>query len=135
MSILQGSHFGWWYIVTLVLVVAIIKFLFGLLLRQKWSRLDHILGVTTSIVITIQWLLGLGLWAPIPNAWFQARGSVNFWEHATTMTLAVAAAHLGWSRAKRATSDTAKYRQAFFSFLIAGLLVALGVARIKGWMM
>lgn len=134
MSILQGSHFGWWYIVSLVLVVALIKFLIGLLLNQKWSKLDQVLGLLTPIVITIQWLLGIGLWAPIPNAWFHTRGSVTFWEHATTMTLAVAASHIGWSRAKRATDSAAKYRIAFISFLITGLLIAMGVSRMKGWM-
>ena len=133
-SILFQAHSGWRYLVILVLVVALLKLLIGLVGGQRWSRLDHNLGVATPIVITIQWLLGIVLWALTPAAWFLNRGSVNFAEHAGTMTLAVAAAHIGWSRAKRATSDSAKFRAAFIGFLVAGLLVALGVARITGMM-
>lgn len=133
-TILYQTHSGWRYIVIVVLVLALVKLLIGLVGGQRWSRLDHTLGVATPLVITIQWLLGIVLWALTPAAWFLNRGSVNFAEHAGTMTLAVAAAHIGWSRAKRATSDGAKFRTAFISFLIAGLLVALGVARITNWL-
>ena len=133
-TILYQAHSGWRYIVLLLLVVALVKLLIGLVGGQRWSRLDHNLGVATPLVITIQWVLGIVLWAVAPAAWFLERGSVNFAEHAGTMTLAVAAAHIGWSRAKRASSDGAKFRTAFIGFLIAGLLVALGVARITGWM-
>ena len=133
-NFLFQAHSGWRYIVILVLVLALVKLLIGLLGKQRWSRLDQQLGVATPIVITVQWLLGIVLWALAPAAWFLNRGSVNFWEHATTMTLAVAASHIGWSRAKRASSDAGKFRAAFWGFLIAGLLVAVGVARITGWM-
>jgi hypothetical protein len=86
------------------------------------------------MVITVQWLLGIVLWSLAPTAWFLNRGNVTFWEHAATMTLAMAASHMGWSRAKRASADGTKYRMAFIGFLVAGLLVAVGVARITGWM-
>jgi Na+-translocating ferredoxin:NAD+ oxidoreductase RnfA subunit len=117
-----------------VLVLALVKLLIGLAAKQRWSRLDHILGVTTPMVITVQWLLGIVLWSLAPTAWFLNRGNVTFWEHAATMTLAMAASHMGWSRAKRASADGTKYRMAFIGFLVAGLLVAVGVARITGWM-
>ncbi|MCE7988665.1 MAG: hypothetical protein DYG89_46515 [Caldilinea sp. CFX5] len=133
-NILFEAHSGWRYLVILVLVVALVKLLMGLVTNQRWSRLDQMLGVATPLVITIQWLLGIVLWALAPTAWFLDRGSVNFWEHSVTMTLAVAASHIGWSRAKRASDDAGKFRAAFWGFLIAGLLVAVGVARITGWM-
>ncbi len=129
-TILFQAHSGWRYLVILVLVLALLKFLIGLLAKQKWSKLDRTLGTVTSIVIGIQWLLGLGLWALAPAAWFLNLGSVNFAEHIGTMTLALVAAQIASGRAKRAPSDAAKYRIAFIGFLIAGLLVALGVARI-----
>jgi len=133
-TFLFHAHSGWRYIVILVLVLALVKLLIGLVGKQRWSRLDHGLGVATPLVITIQWLLGIVLWALAPAAWFLNRGNVNFWEHSVTMTLAVAAAHVGWSRAKRASDDASKYRLAFIGFLVAGLLVGVGVARITGWM-
>jgi Na+-translocating ferredoxin:NAD+ oxidoreductase RnfA subunit len=133
-NFLFHAHSGWRHIVILVLVLALVKLLIGLAAKQRWSRLDHILGVTTPMVITVQWLLGIVLWSLAPTAWFLNRGNVTFWEHAATMTLAMAASHMGWSRAKRASEDGTKYRMAFIGFLVAGLLVAVGVARITGWM-
>jgi Na+-translocating ferredoxin:NAD+ oxidoreductase RnfA subunit len=133
-NFLFQAHSGWRHLVIAVLVLVLVKLLFGLVAKQRWSRLDHALGVTTPLVITVQWLLGIVLWSLAPTAWFLNRGSVNFWEHSVTMTLAVAAAHMGWSRAKRTSDDAGKYRVAFIGFLIAGLLVAVGVARITGWM-
>lgn len=128
------THSGWRYIVILVVVIAIIKMLLGWFGKQSWSRFDQILGVATPIVIDIQWLIGIVLWGIAPTAWFHNRGSVNFWEHAATMTLALVAGHIGWSRAKRATDDNSKFQNAAIGFLVAGLFVGVGVARITGYM-
>ena len=46
------------------------------------------------------------------------------------MILAVAAAHIAWTRTKCAESDKAKFQNAGYGFLIAGLLLAVGVARV-----
>jgi len=131
-SLLFYTHSGWRYIVILVLVLALLKLLIGWLGGQRWSRLDQILGAATPIVIDIQWLLGIILWI-MKQSWSGSSALVS-WEHPITMTLALIAAHIGWSRAKRATVDKAKFSTAFLGFLIAGLLVSVGVARITGWM-
>lgn len=130
--ILREAHSGWRYLVLLVLVLAILKLLIGLLGRQQWGRFDQLLGVATPIMIDIQWLLGIILWI-IEQRWMGGSALVS-WEHPTTMTLALVAAHVGWSRAKRSTNDRAKFQAAFIGFLVAGVLVAVGVARITGWM-
>ncbi|MCB0122007.1 MAG: hypothetical protein KDE31_04590 [Caldilineaceae bacterium] len=122
------THSGWRYIVLLVLIVAIVKLLIGLLGKQSWSKFDQILGVATPIVIDIQWLLGIVLWI-MQQRWL-GNDPLASWEHPVTMTLALAAAHIGWTRAKRAESSQAKFQAAFIGFLIAGILVGLGVARI-----
>jgi Na+-translocating ferredoxin:NAD+ oxidoreductase RnfA subunit len=134
MNALFMAHSGWRYIVLVLVIVAILKLLIGWLGKQSWSKFDQRLGVLTPIVIDIQWLLGIVLWLMAPTAWFAGRGTVGFAEHAGTMTLAIVAAHIGWARAKRAGSDTGKFKAATIGFLIAGLLVGLGVARITGWM-
>jgi len=134
LNILFHAHSGWRYLVLLVVIVAIVKLLVGLVGKQSWSKFDQILGVATPIVIDIQWLLGIVLWVMAPAAWFAGRGTVNFAEHAGTMTLALIVAHIGWARAKRAGSDSAKFQAAFIGFLLAGIFIGLGVARITGWM-
>lgn len=131
MLILREAHSGWRYLVLLVLVLAILKLLVGYLGRQRWGRFDQVLGAATPIMIDIQWLMGIILWI-MQQRWTGGSALVS-WEHPTTMTLALVAAHVGWSRAKRSTNDAAKFRAAFGGFLITGLLVALGVARITGW--
>ncbi|MEZ4730281.1 MAG: hypothetical protein R3E79_24395 [Caldilineaceae bacterium] len=132
MLILREAHSGWRYVVLLVVGLALLKLLIGWLGGQRWSRLDQILGAATPIVIDIQWLLGIILWI-MQQRWLGGSALVS-WEHPTTMTLALIAAHIGWSRTKRATVDKTKFSTAFLGFLIAGLLVAVGVARITGWM-
>ena len=128
-SMIFYTHSGWRYIVILVLVVAIAMMLFGWLGKRKWGTWDQRIGMITPIVLDIQWLLGLILWTTWP-----ARMHSNVLEHMTTMTLALIAAHIGWSRAKKATTDEGKFRIAAIAYIGAGLLVGLGVARITGWM-
>lgn len=127
-TILFQAHSGWRYLVLLVLVIAILKMLIGWLGKQSWSKFDQFLGTATPIVIDIQWLMGIVLWL-MQQRWL-GNDPLASWEHPVTMTLALAAAHIGWVRAKRAESTTAKFQAAFWGFLIAGLLISLGVARI-----
>ena len=131
-TFLLQAHSGWRYIVILVIVLALLKLLIGLMTKQRWTRLDQILGAATPIVIDIQWLLGIILWV-VEQRW-TGGDPLRSWEHPTIMTLALIVAHVGWSRAKRAPNDRAKFQFAFVGFLIAALLIALGVARVTGWM-
>lgn len=123
------THSGWRYIVIVVLVVAVAMMLIGWLGKRRWGVWDQRIGMITPIVIDIQWLLGLILWIIIglPMAG-------HFMEHIVTMTLALIAAHIGWSRTKRATDDGVKFRTAAITYIVAGILVGLGVARVTGWM-
>ena len=123
------THSGWRYVVILVLIVAIAMMLFGWLGKRKWGDWDQRIGMITPIVLDIQWLLGLILWIT-----YGLPTSGHFIEHMATMTLALIAAHIGWSRAKKATTDEGKFRIAAIAYIGAGLLVGLGVARITGWM-
>jgi len=131
-TFLLQAHSGWRYIVILVMVVALLKLLIGLVGKQGWTRLDQILGAATPIVIDIQWLLGIILWI-VKQRW-TGGDTLRSWEHPTLMTLALIAAHVGWSRAKRAPNESAKFQPAFTGFLIAALLIAVGVARVTGWL-
>lgn len=127
------THSGWRHIVIAVLVLVIVKYLIGLLAKSQWSRFDQILGAATPIVVDIQWLLGIVLWLMAPSAWFLGRNA-GFAEHFATMTLALIAGHVGWVRVKRSSDAAAKYRNGLIGFVVSGLLVGLGVARITGVM-
>ncbi len=127
------AHSGWRYIVILVAVLAIVKLLIGWVSGGKWGKLDQRLGMALPIVMDVQLLLGLVLYLMAPSAWFLSR-HVGVAEHFGTMLLAIIAAHITWSRVKKSTPDTAKFRIGTSGFAIAGLLVGLGVLRITGWL-
>ncbi len=129
---LVQAHSGWRYLVILFLVLALVKYLIGIVAKQEWSGFDNFLGRFTPIVLDIQWLLGIVVWV-MQQRWNGADPATS-WEHPFTMTLALVAVHIGWSRARKATDSATKFRAATVGFLLAGLLVALGVARITGVM-
>jgi len=132
-NILFQAHSGWRYIVILVAVLAIVKLLIGWLSNGKWSSLDQRLGIALPIVLDIQLLQGLVLYLMAPSAWFLGQ-NVGVAEHFGTMVLAIIAAHIAWARVKKNESSAAKFQIGTIGFAIAGLLMAVGVARITGWM-
>ncbi|MEZ4707482.1 MAG: hypothetical protein R3A44_09765 [Caldilineaceae bacterium] len=135
-TFLHEAHSGWRYIVLALLIIVIVKFLIGWLNKANWSALDQRLGMATPIAIDIQVLLGIVLLAVNPKSMLVGRsgGVVSVWEHLVTMILALGAAHAFWSRVKKSGSDADKFRNGAIGFIVAGLLVAIGVARITGYM-
>ena len=133
MQFIFQAHSGWRYIVILAAVLAIVKFLIGWLSQGKWSRMDQGLGATLPIVMDIQLLLGLVLYLMAPSAWFNGR-NIGVGEHFGTMLLAIISAHVTWSRVKKSEATADKFRTGALGYLIAGLLVGLGVMRITGWL-
>src|SRR4051812_4882513 len=118
------AHSGWRYIVILVAVVALVKLLIGWLTNGKWSRLDQGLGTALPVVMDIQLLLGLVLWI-VEQRW-HGDDPLRSWSHPVIMLIAIAVAHIGWSRTKKSTSDPIKYRTATLWFAIALILVGVG---------
>jgi hypothetical protein len=122
------AHSGWRYIVLLMLVLTIAKVLIGMVSKGRWSGLDEWLNRLTPIVIDIQFLLGLILWI-LQQRWNGLDPTAS-WEHPVTMIIASALAHATSTRVKKAPTDAAKFQTATIGYLIAGIIVALGVARI-----
>jgi len=127
-TVLYEAHSGWRYLVILVLVLAILRALWGWLRQGEWSGLDNRLGLITTIVIDIQLLLGIVVW--IMQQQWMGFNALAAWEHPVTMFLTAAVAHVTSSRVKKQTESADKFRTAAIGYLIAGALLALGVARI-----
>jgi hypothetical protein len=127
-SFVLQAHSGWRYLVILVIVLAIAKSLYSLSTGGRWTKLDQTLGMLTTIMFDIQVLLGLVVW--IMGSYWSVANPTSAWEHPVTMLVATAAAHIAWSRAKKAAADRDKFQNVAIGFLVAGLLLALGVARI-----
>ena len=125
---MMHAHSGWRYVVIAVAILTIIKMLLGWFGSGKWSTMDQRLGMAMPVVLDIQLLLGIVLWI-LEQRWI-ASDALASWEHPVTMLVAVIIAHYTWVRAKRTEDDRDKYRIASIGYIIAALVVGLGVFRI-----
>ncbi|MCA9986061.1 MAG: hypothetical protein KDE59_17260 [Anaerolineales bacterium] len=128
---LIGLHGGIRWLVVVAGVLALIKFVAGWLSNSSFGLLDRRLSLAFTILMDINVLIGLiifvtGFFGDLPGEVLRIRS-----EHAVTMILAVAAAHMS-ARWKNA-ADKIRFRQTAIFFLIAMLLVVAGVARVGGW--
>lgn len=128
---LIGLHGGIRWLVVLAGVLALVKFVAGWLGNSRFGPLDRRLGLAFTVLMDINVLIGLiifviGFFDDLPGEVLRIRS-----EHAVTMILAVAAAHMSarWKNAE----DKIRFRQTAIFFLIAMLLVVAGVARVGGW--
>ena len=120
----------------LVLVVglyAVVRALVGWLGKKPWGKADQTAGRSYPTILDIQLLLGLVLYfvSPITSGGLRNFGDamkvadVRFFlvEHSLVMIVAVALAHIGSARVKKAASDLAKHRQAALWFLASLVLI------------
>ena len=122
------AHSGWRYIIFLLLVLVIVKSLIGMVSNGRWGGMDEWLNRLTPIAVDIQVLLGLVLWI-LQQRWTGVEATAS-WEHPVTMVVATALAHVTSTRVRRAPADAAKFQTATIGYIIAGLVVTLGVLRI-----
>lgn len=121
------AHSGWRWIVILVLAVAVLRYMVAMFGRSRWTNLDNWLLRLTPIVIDIQVLLGLVIWI-MSSGWTRER--VIAMEHPIIMILVLVAAHITSTRAKRQIEDAAKFRTALIGFVVAALLLTVGILQI-----
>ncbi|HRN69137.1 MAG TPA: hypothetical protein PLD89_13505, partial [Promineifilum sp.] len=116
MSMLVTIHGELRWLVVLAAVVVIVKFLMGWLGKRQYASLDQKLLLVFTILLDINVLLGLII------LFFGGGFSGPRLEHATTMILAVIAAHMTamW---KRSTNDSLKFRNQLLMVVLAVILV------------
>ena len=132
-TFLLMAHSGWRYLALLALAVAVVKYLMGWLGNGGWGKIDRQIGLITSIVVDIQLLTGLVLWAVGAGMGLVGANITRTVEHPVWMLIAIVVMHIGQSRVKKA-ADGDKARTAAITFIATGLLVAVGVARVTGMM-
>lgn len=128
MGMLTTIHGEMRWLVVLAAVVVIVKFLMGWLGKRQYASLDQKLLLVFTILLDINVLLGLII------LFFGGGFSGPRLEHATTMILAVIAAHMTamW---KRSTNDSLKFRNQLLMVVLAVILVIFGVIRLRGGFM
>lgn len=131
---LLNLHSGWRYIVIAMLVVSLVLLLIGWLTNGKWSKPVNGFVMFTPIVIDLQLLFGLVLWFTRPDVLANSRWGGNILEHFVTMVIVVVLGHIAAVRIKRSIEDGAKFQNGVIYFILTGIVLAFGVARVTGTM-
>jgi hypothetical protein len=134
---LKDAHSVLRWLVILAAVWALVRAWGGLFSRAAWTKPDRISGLVFSSVLNLQVLLGIALYAvsPITRAAMGSFGAamkdsvLRFYlvEHAAGMLVAAILAQVGYSLAKRATDDRARFRKAAIFYTVAALLVVASI--------
>ena len=128
MNILLMAHSGLRWLVLLVAVIAIVKFLIGWLARSQYKGMDRGLMAGFSGLMDLQSTLGLLLllWGGFTGLGFPRYRL----EHGLIMIIAAVVAHLS-SRWKNA-GDTIRFRNNLFLIVGSLILVLIGIAVLPG---
>lgn len=122
-----GFHNLLRWVVVLGGLYALVRMVRGLATRAHWSPADGLAAKVFTYGMHTQLLVGLILYAITPLV----RGGMSvpmsdrllLIEHAGTMVLAVVAAQLGTSLARRAKTDRAKFLRSTIGYAVAALFI------------
>ena len=139
---MKDIHSYWAYIVLAILIFAVVNAIIGLKQKKKFTDKDLRLGLFTLIVSHIQLLIGLGWYfmSPMYKA-LKANGGEIMGnkaarliavEHPIMMILAIVLITIGWSKHKKKTEDTAKFKT-FVVFYGVALLLILSRIPWNNW--
>jgi hypothetical protein len=128
MSFLLSTHSHLRWLILFVALIAAIKFAIGWWRGGAFQRIDRMFSPALSGLMDLQALLGLVLlvWGGVAGAGFPPFRI----EHAVTMVVAAAVAHLHvlWKNAE----DKKRFRNSFFIILDTVIIIFFGVARLPG---
>ncbi len=132
MGFIWELHAIWRWVMLAAGALVVLKALIGWLGRQPWARLDDQLGMIYTMVVDIQFLIGLVLWFIGPFNFRQlsvAMGNplLRFYllEHPILMIVALALAHMGRGRSRTAGTDIKKHRIALLFYGLSFLVIVL----------
>ena len=130
---MKDVHSYWAYLVLAILIFAVINAIIGFTKKKQFKIKDLRIGLFTLIVCHIQLLIGLAWYFMSP--WYKALiangGEVMgdkavrllAVEHPIIMILAIVLITIGWSRHKKKTDNTAKFKSFVIFYGIALLLI------------
>lgn len=132
-SVLLPIHNILRWVVVIAAVVAIAGSWLGVLQKKEWTKGDRLRGVGFVAAMDVQLLVGMILYftSPLIQQGFEDFGAamkeagIRYFlvEHIFLMVIAVALAHVGSVMAKKADTDSAKFKRAAIFFTISFVLV------------
>ncbi|WP_152286176.1 hypothetical protein [Flavicella marina] len=131
---MKQVHSYWAYLVVIMLALAVINAIIGYTSKKEFKDKDLRIGLFTLIVTHIQLLIGLGWYfmSPVYKAMKvtgmgpimeNAQTRLLAVEHPIAMLLAIALITVGWSKHKKQTTDTGKFKTFVLFYGVAFLLV------------
>ena len=123
------------WLLLIVMVITVVKYIAGWMGNQQWTKTDNILGIVFTGLMDVQLLTGLVLYfflSPLTKIAFSDMGAamknpdLRFYavEHISLMLIALVLVHIGRAKSKNATPDVSKFKISSIYFLIAlGVMV------------
>jgi uncharacterized membrane protein len=126
------------WILFLIIIVTLIKYLYGWLGSKSWGKEDNILGIVFTSLMDLQLLVGLVLYvflSPVTKLAFADFGAamkdpgIRFFavEHIAMMIIALVLVHIGRAKTKKARTDVAKFKNGFIFFMIATIVIVAAI--------
>jgi nitrogen fixation/metabolism regulation signal transduction histidine kinase len=128
---LRQLHAWTRWLVVIIAIVAIVRLVIGLVQNAPYDKLTQRIMTAFSGLTSLQWLIGI-IFLIAYGSTIQNFGIRYWWEHAVTMTIAVAISHMH-NRWKRA-DDRTRTRNSLIVVIVVLVLVFIGVALLpQGW--
>ncbi|AUC21462.1 hypothetical protein BTO15_04760 [Polaribacter sejongensis] len=130
---MKDVHSYWAYLVLAILIFTVFNAITGVIKKRIFTDKDLRLGLFTLILSHIQLLIGLGWYFMSP--WYKAlkanggevmgdkAARLLAVEHPLMMIIAIVLITIGWSKHKKKTEDTAKFKTFAIFYGIALLLI------------
>ncbi|MFD2566766.1 hypothetical protein [Pseudotenacibaculum haliotis] len=126
-------HSYWAYIVLIMLLIAVFNAISGLSKKREFTNKDLRIGLFTLIVSHIQLLIGLGWYFASPyykvlkanasEVMGESGARLLAVEHPIMMIIAIVLITIGWSKHKKKTEDSAKFKTFAIFYGIALVLI------------
>jgi len=135
---LLHAHNGFRWLVLIALLAAIVLAITGMIRKQVWTKSSKTTGLILMIVMDIQFLLGLILYAfvsPITRAAFRDFGAamknevLRFYavEHIFMMLIALVLVHIGRARTKKDMAGWKRHRSAAIFYTLSLIIILAAI--------
>lgn len=127
---IQKMHSGWAYLVLLILVIAVVNALLGFTSKKGFTAKDRKIALFALIFTHLQLVIGLVTYfvSPLGLASFGQMSDkalrLTSLEHPLINVIAIVLITIGWSKHKKLTDSSAKFKT-FALFYGIGLLLIL----------
>ncbi|MBF6608080.1 MAG: hypothetical protein ITG00_05020 [Flavobacterium sp.] len=127
---INSLHSGWAYVAIFVLLIAVINAIGGMSAKKPFSSRDRIISLLALVFIHIQFVFGLILYFVSPmglavlGEMKDAELRLTSLEHPLVNLIAITLITIGWSKHKKLTDGTRKFKT-FAIFYGLGLILLL----------